>query len=478
MIKEQDMRNNNMTRRACFKRLAVFVPVFALAMVFSGCAPEFVDALSNNYTYTETPGTPKNVKAKALSDHSIKISWEPVQGCTNYKVYWSDEAEGDYEILTGDFKHLLHDTVYLDEDVGPEETYYYKVVAYSNGKFFRTSPMSQAAHATALAEGATPIEEVFLDPPTTIYANASSPTSIGLTWTSVANAVGYNVYSSNSENGDYTFRFYHAQYSSPIWNDNECQPGETRYYRIATVSEDGEGDKSAPYSATTQSASSIPDIPTDVSATADGTTITIYWTTVSGAVSYEVYYATSEYGDYYYLGSAVSGTSYTHMDLSTNTTYWYRVAARNGYGESLRSNAASVTTTTSGGSGAAGSSAALAITLYSSYSAWTDGIITTDNPEMWFRAYISDNGTHCLLGWDRYGPSAKYNGDVRFEIYDSGLNLFTNIDAGNGGSFDFPAGTNESNYLKGPLTPGYWYVRVVPYGNHTSNCGTFGIYFY
>ncbi|MDR1094893.1 MAG: hypothetical protein LBL31_00720 [Spirochaetaceae bacterium] len=471
-----------MTRSfSCFKRLAaLLVPAFALAMV-PGCAPEFSDVASANYENTETPGTPKNVTAKALSDHSIKITWDPVQGCTNYKVFWSDEADGDYQIITGYSKNLLHDTWYVDDYEGqglePGTDNYYKVSAYSNNKFFRTSPMSQAAHATTLAEGAAPVEEVFLDPPATIYANASSPTSIGLSWTSVEGAVGYNVYSSNAEDGDYTFRFYHAQYSSPFWNDNGLQPGETRYYRIATVSADGEGEKSGPYSATTQTESSVPDTPTGVTATADGTTITITWNTVYGAASYEVYRSSSESGTYASLGSAYS-TSYTDMDLTAVATYWYKVDARNGYGASSRSSAASATTGGSGTSGSPGSQAAMAITLYSSEHNWTDGAVTADSPEVWYRFYIPDDDTYCLMGRDRYGYGDPYTGDISFEIYDSGLNWTMSIDAGNGGSFDYPGGILGENYLKSKWSAGWWYVKVIPYGGDSANYGTFAISFY
>ncbi|MDR1232023.1 MAG: hypothetical protein LBK61_11570 [Spirochaetaceae bacterium] len=467
------MRNNNMTRTvACFKRLAAFVPVFALIVMFSGCTPEFDDRQSDNYANTETPGVPRNVKAKALSSGSIKISWDPVQGCTNYKIYYLED--GVWWTMVGNEETPLYDTVYLDEYVDPGTSYTYRVSAYRKTTFYKESPKSSPVTATTLEEGADPIEEVLLDPPETIYVNASSPTSIGLTWTSVADATGYNIYSSNAEDGYYTFRFYHAQYSSPSWNDNDCQPGETRYYRIATVSADGEGAKSGPYFATTQSVSSAPGTPTDVSATADGTTITVTWTMVSGATLYEVYRSSSESGYYAYQGYT-SSTSYTDMDLTTNATYYYKVTALNSLGPSGQSSSVSATTTTSGGSGAAGSSAATAITLSSSYS--TSAIITTDNPEMWFRAYIADSNTHCLLGWDRYGPD-NHTGDVAFEIYDSGVNKITTIDAGNGGSFDNPGGFSGSNYLKSSWSSGWLYIKAVPYNGNPSNCGTFAIRFF
>jgi hypothetical protein len=486
ILRSNDMRNNNMTGRfSCFQRLAAFfAPVFALAMVFSGCAPEFNDVPSANYENTETPGTPRNVKAKALSDHSIKISWDPVDGCTNYKVFWSDTAQGDYVMITGDIKHLLDNAWYVDDYEGqglePGTDNYYKVTAYSNSTFFRTSPMSQAAHATTLEEGADPIAEDFLDPPAQIYANASSPTSIGLSWYRVEDATGYNVYSSSAEDGDYTFRAYVVQNSSPAWNDNDCQPGETRYYRIATVSADGEGEKSSPYSATTQPVSAAPSTPpTDVTATADGTTITITWTAVYGAASYEVFYATSEDGTYDYLGSSYS-TSYTHVGLMADTIYYYKVSAYNSSGTSEQSETASATTGSASGGGeeTAGSQAAAAIELYASDPAdpvWTEGTVDDGSPEVWYRFYIPDDSTYCLLGRDGYGYGDPYTGDVSFEIYDSGLTLITSIDAGNGGTLDSPGGINGYNYQKGAWTPGYWYVKVVPYYGSSENYGSYAI---
>lgn len=467
-----------MTRRfSYFQRLAAFlVPVFALVMVFSGCAPEFNDMPSDNFATSETPNTPRNVKTKALSDHSVKISWDPVEGCTDYKVYFSPDNAPDMEdwYLSD---HQIPDTSFVDDvELEPATTYYYKVAAYTNGKFFRESPASASKSVTTLAAGATPIVEVFLDPPANINANASSPTNIGLTWQSVQNATGYNVYSSSFTDGDYSFRAYVVQYSSPIWNDTECQPGETRYYRVTTLSEDGEGEKSDPVSATTETVSSVPSAPTNVAASADGTTITITWTTVSNATWYDILRADSEYGSYMSRGYSYSG-SYTDMNLTSQMTYYYKVVAKNSYG-STESTSVSATTGTSSGGGSPGSQAATAITLSPSYSTWTSGTLNADAPAVWYRFYITNSSsTYCLMGKDGYVFS-NYTGDVKFEIYDSGLNLIKTLDAGNGGSYESPGGVSGSNYQKGTWTSGYWYVKVVPYGGYTSNYGTYAIYFY
>ena len=305
-----DMRRNDMAKLNLW-HLAVF---FTLVMVFSGCDPEFNDVESANFANSETPNTPKNVKATALSSDSIKISWDPVPGCTDYKVYWYDETDEKYYLA----EHQIPVTWYVDDvELEPETTYYYKVAAYSNGKFFRESPMSAAVHATTLAAGANPIVENILDPPTGVTATASSPTSILVQWNTVQNATGYNLYSSYSSDGDYTYRAFIGTGVSPGWVDNDCQPGQTMYYRVATVSADGEGERSAAVHTTTEVVSNIPSTPTGVSASVEGTTITITWNYVSNATSYYVYRSDYQAGSYLSLGTAYS-TSYTDIGLAGN----------------------------------------------------------------------------------------------------------------------------------------------------------------
>jgi hypothetical protein len=158
-------------------------------------------------------------------------------------------------------------------------------------------------------------------------------------------------------------------------------------------------------------------------------------------------------------------------------TYSYKVVAINSYG-SAESAIVSATTGEYGISGGPGSSASTAIQLYPSYSNWTNGTIDADSPEMWYRVDIPDNGTYYLLGKDGYIFPSSYTGDVSFMIYDSGLNSITAIDAGNGGTATSPGGANGYNYLKGSWSPGWLYIKVVPFNGNTHNYGTFAIYFY
>jgi len=92
---------------------------------------------------------------------------------------------------------------------------------------------------------------------------------------------------------------------------------------------------------------SVPAAPTGVTATvASSTSITISWSSVTGATGYKVYRSASSSGAYSQVGTPTSA-SYTDTGLAANTTYYYKVAATNSAGESSQSSSVSATTTPS-----------------------------------------------------------------------------------------------------------------------------------
>lgn len=79
-------------------------------------------------------------------------------------------------------------------------------------------------------------------------------------------------------------------------------------------------------------------------ANAIGNSITLNWTAVSGATSYNVKRATTTGGPYTTIATSVTGTIYTDIAVTNGTTYYYIVTAVNAGGESGNSNEASATT--------------------------------------------------------------------------------------------------------------------------------------
>ena len=91
-------------------------------------------------------------------------------------------------------------------------------------------------------------------------------------------------------------------------------------------------------------ATTVPDVPTGLSATAGGTQVVLSWSPANGATNYNVKSSTTNGGPYTVIGSTAA-TSFTNTGLANGTTYYYVVSAVNSFGESTNSAQISATTT-------------------------------------------------------------------------------------------------------------------------------------
>jgi uncharacterized repeat protein (TIGR02543 family) len=312
--------------------------------------------------------------------------------------------------------------------------------------------------------------------PTGVTAAALSSSSIQVSWNGASGATGYRVYRSNSPSGSYSM--VEAGTSSAYYTDTGLSPNTTYYYKVSAYNSAGESAQSSSASATTLSGQggSAPSTPTGVTATAlSSSSIQLSWNPVSGATGYIISY-TDDFG--MHQSEETTGTSYTHTGLSPNTTYLYAIYAYNSAGESTP---ATVSATTDPAGPGPGATSDTAIVLTSSDSAWTSGELNAASPEMWYTFSVPNNNvTYYLLGRDMYANNDyyTYTSDVSFEIYDTGLNLVTTIDAGNGGVSWRPEGAPGYNYIETTNAAGKWYVKVVPYLGNSAYYGTYAIYFY
>jgi uncharacterized repeat protein (TIGR02543 family) len=124
----------------------------------------------------ETLVAPTGVSATAQSDGSIRIEWNSVNGAIGYGIYFATSANGNYYYYPPDW---TEDTVYLDWDVSPGDTWYYKVLAYNDSA---TGPLSDYTFATALGANSVELSYLLLTsaPDKTLYTAGEAFSTAGL----------------------------------------------------------------------------------------------------------------------------------------------------------------------------------------------------------------------------------------------------------------------------------------------------------
>jgi fibronectin type 3 domain-containing protein len=222
-------------------------------------------------------------------------------------------------------------TNYSNTGLTPAHTYYYRVSALNAVGESATSSNSVATTADVV-----PVA------PSGLSANALSATQISLSWSDNANnETGFRVYiSTDATNFSLlaTVGQNVATYSSTNLN-----PATTCYYHVTAFNAVGE---SAPANASATTADVVPAAPSFLSATTiSATQINLSWSdNANNESGFNVYISTdgTTFGLSATLGANV--TTYSSTGLNPATTYYYRVTAFNGEGESASPSTASAAT--------------------------------------------------------------------------------------------------------------------------------------
>ena len=167
--------------------------------------------------------------------------------------------------------------------------------------------------------------------------------SVSLAWTApVSNGgsaiTGYKVYRSTSSGGETllaTLGVVTGYLNSGLTN------GVTYYYKVSALNAIGEGALSAERSATPVATATVPTAPTGVAATPykpHGVSLTWSPSLSKGSVisAYRIYRATSSGGEVL-LATVGNVTTFIDTGTSRGVTYYYKVSAVNGVGESALS---------------------------------------------------------------------------------------------------------------------------------------------
>lgn len=278
---------------------------------------------------------PTGLQVSETNATSVSLTWAAVEGATGYYVYRATALEGPYEAVTA---QAIAWNSYTDTGLTPETTYYYKVSAAEG---LNETEQSVEVEATTTEAGVTPeVPGV----PTGLSVEEVTSTSVSLSWTATDNAVGYNVYRTDSADGPYTLITAEAL-TSAGYTDNGLAAGTTYYYTVTAIHAEGESASSTVLSVKTlqEDGGGTPgesgEVPTGLLVGAATTSsITIIWNEVADAIGYNVYRAAAIDGEYTLLtAEAVTEASFTDRELRANKTYYYKVTAIHEAGESEKS---------------------------------------------------------------------------------------------------------------------------------------------
>jgi len=189
-------------------------------------------------------------------------------------------------------------------------------------------------------------------PADVIYVLPAAPTGVGavagtlqgtaaISWTSASGATGYNVKRSPVSGSGYTTQGQPPTTTASPYVDTGLTGGTVYYYVVSSVNTIStcESGNSVETSVTPTNPCVPPAAPT-LTATASNGQVLLTWTAPPGATSYTVTRSTTAGTGYIFQATVTPGTSYTDINVSNGTNYYYVVTASNGTCSSVYSNEA------------------------------------------------------------------------------------------------------------------------------------------
>ena len=206
--------------------------------------------------------------------------------------------------------------------------------------------------------------------------------------------------------------------------DSNLTQETTYYYKIASVNGMGTGPFSDPISVTTPTLkpNAINDLTVENITTSS---IKISWSilsNLSNRLSGYIIYRSLTDTDYEVIGTITTftRTDYTDSGLTPGTIYYYKVAARNSYGDSPLSTAVSVSTLP---------------LIQMTERQWAEGNLPTQNSEQWFSFTATASAHYIHVSYGSIGDQ------LYIQYFANSLfNLLTKSE----GSFSFTPSTNNA----------------------------------
>ena len=271
---------------------------------------------------TTIPGVPTDLTLSA-SDTTVTVSWTaPVDTGGLSVTYTLARSEN-----SGVFSNISTNQAevnYVDSNLNKSSTYTYQVVARNNDGDSAFTTLQSATIATTVP-----------GVPTNLMVSASG-TTITVSWTAPVDTGGsspmYTI--ARSENSG---AFINISISQVAVNyvDSNLNKGSIYNYQVVAKNSVGDSAFTTPEPVTV--ATTVPDVPTELTVSASGTTITVSWTAPidTGGLSVTYTLARSENnGAFINISTSQVAVNYVDSNLNKGSTYRYQVTAQNSIGDS------------------------------------------------------------------------------------------------------------------------------------------------
>jgi len=304
---------------------AYYYIVTAVNSVGEGAASNQVAATTLPAVPTPTaPAAPTAVTAVGGANQAT-ITWPAVSGAASYNVYWSATSG---VTTTNGTKIAGASSPYVKTGLSAGTTYYFIVTA--NNSVGESAASTQATATTNAAPPAVPAT------PAGVTATGGA-NQVSLSWAAVPGATSYNIYWATTSG--VTTSGTRITVASNSYVQTGLAASTTYYYIVTAANAAGQSVASAQVSAATNApVVTIPAAPAGVTAAGGANQVSISWPAVSGATSYNIYYATAS-GVTKTSGAKITNASspYVQTGLAAGTTYYYIVTAVNSAGEGTAS---------------------------------------------------------------------------------------------------------------------------------------------
>ena len=357
-------------------------------------------------------------------DHTtgkMKFTWDKVDNAKKYEIYRSTSADGKFTKLTTTTK-----TSYIDSSAAVGKEYYYKIRAVASSSKANSDYVVAYGYAICGAP--------------TLRISYNSNGKPVLSWNRVSGAEDYVVYRRKLNSDSYE-EIYTT--SNTSYTDTSAKVDTGYYYAVQTLHEYYELDS---YLSTEVYGAATYSKPTLVALGNTKSKPTLSWSSVSGAVGYNIYRSASETGTYELVGTSYT-TRFTDTSATGGKNYYYKATTLGNYSESPMSGSVCIpcpvdTPVVTGKAGTTGKPVISwsKITNAKKYVIWrsTDGVNFTKYATTTSTSYTDSKATggqytYCVVALGSKGIyDSDFSNDVSCYVTCATPNLTAKIDASTG----------------------------------------------